>query len=301
MHEPRIYAIDDEPAVLSVVERLLSAGGYSVTTFQTAQEALKSLRATTLGGESVDMILLDALLGAESSMSATQFLECLVGENTKCEIVVMSGRTSGSGLFEWVFRGASNFLTKPFSARELLSVARLHSSIGRNRIAFSSSPWATIRRTQRDVFLCYASADRQWALGLKRLIERTGMSVWYAEADAMEGSPWRDEVFVKAFESCRVFLAALSPAALASRNVAGQVKRALKRREAQPYDYLVKAVLRGVAPAGLPEPFKAIPSIDFSDGNAAVDRFLSLVTALQSFLQRPVTMSPLDMVTPEDV
>lgn len=283
-----VYVVDDEPAVLSIIDRVLTREGYRVAMFHTADDARAALEQARRSNDQVHTVLLDMNLGPDSEMTGEQFMDYLVGLNAIPGIVVMSGRLSSNDFYHLVMRGASDYLHKPFTLGNLLAVVSKHAAIGTQRYAFSTDPWSSIRRTKRDVFLSYCTSDSTWAHGMKRLLERIGISVWYADVDILPGSAWREEVLDRALQDCQAFLVLLTPGSLASPNVMAQIALAADRKRREGDDYLLVPLLSNVTVGQIPVELRALPCLDFTDGNLLVDRFLGLTNLIQSALRRPL-------------
>jgi predicted ATPase len=79
----------------------------------------------------------------------------------------------------------------------------------------------------RYAFLSYASADRERALRIADLLEARGVSVWIDRKSIVGGSSWSAEI-VRGIRSCRAFLVACTPSAVASKNVQQEIQVAFE-------------------------------------------------------------------------
>jgi formylglycine-generating enzyme required for sulfatase activity len=76
------------------------------------------------------------------------------------------------------------------------------------------------------VFICYAREDEQFALTLARKLKERQVSVWMDRLNLRPGEDW-DLAIDKALYGCARFLIVLSPAAVESREVRGELRTAL--------------------------------------------------------------------------
>jgi len=276
-----LYVVDDEPIVLELVEHVLFDEPCLVKTFAGAEEALKALEQAETSGEEVSMLLLDMFLG-ESKVSADTLFETVISKRPTFDVVIMSGRLSTKECYQYVLRGAADYLHKPFTIYTFKELVRYHMDIGRRRHAYSSSPWSAIRRTERDVFLSYCSDDREWALGLKRLLERSGLSVWYGDLDGKAAGKWQSGILTEALDRCRAALLLLTPNALDSQSVRSEIERALDRKAKEGENYLLIPLMCGLNGHRLPDSLRNLRSWDFTDQQNLVDNLLSLTSLIQA-------------------
>jgi two-component system phosphate regulon response regulator PhoB len=109
--KPKILVVDDEPDAVELIDFNLKASGYDVTTAADGEEALQKARAIL-----PNLIILDIMLPEVDGMEV-------------CNILRRDQRTSGIPKIDRVLGlelGADDYVTKPFSPRELvLRVKRL--------------------------------------------------------------------------------------------------------------------------------------------------------------------------------
>ena len=122
MTSAQILVVDDEPALLQVIEPLLRSRGYDVTTAATAAVALDLVRRRT-----IDLVMLDLGLPDLDGVNLCRRLR----EEHTFPIVVLSVRESEADKVAALDAGADDYLTKPFSAEELL--ARVRAALRRTR------------------------------------------------------------------------------------------------------------------------------------------------------------------------
>lgn len=116
-----VLVIEDEPHILTMLTTVLSASGYRVLTAQTAATAQSMITS-----HMPDVILLDLGL---PDMDGIALLERLRGW-TGAPVIVVSSRITEKDKVLALDNGADDYLTKPFSAPELL--ARMRAVLRRN-------------------------------------------------------------------------------------------------------------------------------------------------------------------------
>jgi two-component system, OmpR family, KDP operon response regulator KdpE len=121
---PRVLVVDDEPQILRALRITLRDDGFDVIPATTAAEALDAaaLRAP-------DAAILDLLLPDGDGIEITQRLR----EWSSLPILVLSAVGEEDQKVRALEAGADDYVTKPFSPREL--VARLHAALRRARPA----------------------------------------------------------------------------------------------------------------------------------------------------------------------
>ena len=111
-----ILAVDDSPATLEVISRHLTGAGYVVHTCGSVEEA-----GSFLDDNSVDLIITDYKMPRANGLELIKY----VRDNFKdTEIMMITGYPSISGAVEAMRDGAGEYLAKPFTGEELLSVVR---------------------------------------------------------------------------------------------------------------------------------------------------------------------------------
>jgi len=111
-----ILVVDDSEATLEVLNRNLEAEGYIVFTAPGVAEALRILADTP-----VDLVVTDIKMPKVSGLDLVRH----VRENLKdTEVAVITGHPNVDGAVTAMKYGAMDYLTKPFTAEELLTVVR---------------------------------------------------------------------------------------------------------------------------------------------------------------------------------
>ncbi len=116
----KILVVEDDPAVRDVVEHALSREGMETATVESGEEALDRLR-----GEPFDLVVLDVMLPGIDGISVCRELRA-DGENSDIPVVMLTARDDEINVVVGLEVGADDYVTKPFSPRELVSRVRAH-------------------------------------------------------------------------------------------------------------------------------------------------------------------------------
>lgn len=112
----RILVVEDDPAVLKALRRLFETEGYTVETQSDGKSALDSFRMSTPAA-----IVLDLRL---PKMSGRDVCKEIKAVTPNVPIVVLSAASDVSDKVLLLELGADDYVTKPFSPRELLARVR---------------------------------------------------------------------------------------------------------------------------------------------------------------------------------
>lgn len=122
MPSAKILVIDDEPSVLNVVTAYLRPEGYEVNTAMDGPSGLKAARVFK-----PDLIVLDIMLpGLDGIELLTQ-----LRRESNVYVIMLTAKAEETDKVIGLSVGADDYLTKPFSPREL--VARIKSALRRLR------------------------------------------------------------------------------------------------------------------------------------------------------------------------
>jgi DNA-binding response OmpR family regulator len=112
---PRVLVVDDEPNILLSLEFLMQQAGFEVTTAEDAEQA-----QALISRQVPDLILLDISL---PGMSGFDLLEQLRADEATRSLPVVMLTAHGREVEKekGMALGASDYITKPFSTRELVS------------------------------------------------------------------------------------------------------------------------------------------------------------------------------------
>ena len=111
--EPRIFVVDDDPHVLTAIERLLRVHGFAVEVFTSAKAFLERPRE----GEA-SVLLLDLRM---PGLSGLDVQEALHRAGLDMPIIFLSGESDVPSTARAMREGAIDFLVKPVAAEELLT------------------------------------------------------------------------------------------------------------------------------------------------------------------------------------
>ena len=122
MSKARILVVDDEPSILEVVTAYLRADGHQVDAAADGPAALKAARAFK-----PDLIVLDVML---PGMDGIEVLSQLRRESD-VYVILLTAKAQETDKVVGLSVGADDYLTKPFSPREL--AARVKAALRRLR------------------------------------------------------------------------------------------------------------------------------------------------------------------------
>jgi DNA-binding response OmpR family regulator len=110
-----VIALDDDPAVREMVAEYLGQNDIRVTAVESGAEL-----AAAMAREVVDLVILDLRLRGEDGMHIARKLR----EESAIPILMLTGRAEEADRVMGLELGADDYLTKPFSPRELLARIR---------------------------------------------------------------------------------------------------------------------------------------------------------------------------------
>ena len=112
--KPRILIVDDEPETVELVEFNLRQAGFDVTTAQDGAEAIRKARAQMPG-----LIVLDLMLPEVDGLEVCKILRR--DTNTVAiPIIMLTAKAAELDRVLGLELGADDYVTKPFSPRELV-------------------------------------------------------------------------------------------------------------------------------------------------------------------------------------
>ena len=132
----RIWVVDDDPEVRSLLATYLSDQGYAVRTLADGAQ-LKARLDGQLGGERPDLLVLDLMLPGEDGLT---LLRRLRDGGDLLPVLMLTARADGVDRIIGLEQGADDYLAKPFLPREL--TARIEAILRRRTPAPSGSPQA---------------------------------------------------------------------------------------------------------------------------------------------------------------
>jgi two-component system, OmpR family, phosphate regulon response regulator PhoB len=129
MNAPRLLLVEDDPALAELLEFRFKQEGYAVTATPDGDEAL------LLAQEQVpDLVVLDWMIEGTSGIEVCRRLR-RAKETAHVPIVMLTARGAEDDKIRGLETGADDFVTKPFSPREL--IARVNAIMRRIRPALA--------------------------------------------------------------------------------------------------------------------------------------------------------------------
>lgn len=110
----RILVVDDEEDICAILKFNLSKEGYEVVTANSAEEAL------TLDIASFNLLLLDVMMGGMSGFELTGKLKT-DSKTAGVPVIFITARDTEDDAVEGLDLGADDYISKPFSIREVVS------------------------------------------------------------------------------------------------------------------------------------------------------------------------------------
>jgi two-component system alkaline phosphatase synthesis response regulator PhoP len=124
---PNILVVDDEPGIVNLVNTYLKAEGYEVHTAADGHAALKALHAYR-----PEVVILDIMLPGLDGLEVLARLR----RESQAYVIMLTARTEETDKIVGLSIGADDYVTKPFSPREL--VARVKAALRRQQSTASS-------------------------------------------------------------------------------------------------------------------------------------------------------------------
>jgi DNA-binding response OmpR family regulator len=114
----RVLVVEDDPRIVSFLDKGLTAEGHSVTCAATAMEAEAALSTYA---DALDLVLLDLGLPAGDG---EDILRRLRRRGSVVPVIVLTARAEVADRVRGLDAGANDYLTKPFAFEELLARMR---------------------------------------------------------------------------------------------------------------------------------------------------------------------------------
>lgn len=119
---PRVLVVEDEPTVLDSIAYALEVEGFDVMTAATGRAGLEQART----GNPV-LVILDVMLPESSGLDVCRQIR----KTSDVPIIMLTARDSEADKVAGLELGADDYVTKPFSVREL--VARVRAQVRRSQ------------------------------------------------------------------------------------------------------------------------------------------------------------------------
>ena len=190
--QPHILVVDDDPQVRALLEDYLTENALRVTVAANSQQM-----SSTLAEEAIDLVVLDLRLAGEDGMAIARSLR----DQSAIPIVMLTGIKDEADRVMGLELGADDYLTKPFSPRELL--ARIRTVLRRTRST------ALTQARQQEV-RAYRFADFELNLRTRRLKRREAAAIELTNKEfnllaAMVAAPQRILTRDQLLEASRVY------------------------------------------------------------------------------------------------
>jgi two-component system, OmpR family, response regulator len=157
--QPHILVVDDDPQIRELLEEYLTENALRVSVVSSGQQMAK-----ILADEAIDLVVLDLRLAGEDGMAIARTLR----EQSAIPIVMLTGVRDEADRVMGLELGADDYLTKPFSPRELL--ARIRTVLRRTK-------GAALAQARQQEVRAYRFADFELNLRTRRLRRRDGRPI----------------------------------------------------------------------------------------------------------------------------
>jgi two-component system, OmpR family, response regulator len=154
-----VLVVDDDPQIRSLLNEYLAENGLRVSVAASGEELRQ-----VLAEETVDLVILDLRLEGEDGMSIARSLR----ERLSTPVIMLTGVRDEADRVMGLELGADDYITKPFSPRELL--ARIRTVLRRTKAAPGDGG-------QRREIRAYRFGDFELNLRTRRLKRQDGSAV----------------------------------------------------------------------------------------------------------------------------
>ncbi len=110
----KVLVVDDNPDSVTIMRGILENRGYEVVAANTGSEALDLLRR-----EPVDVVLLDVMMPEMNGMEVLQRIKesAVTGD---LPVILVTAKTQDEDVLSGYQYGADYYITKPFTAKQLV-------------------------------------------------------------------------------------------------------------------------------------------------------------------------------------
>lgn len=115
----RILIVDDNPDSATIMRSMLEPHGYEVEVATRGSTALEMVRAAP-----PDLVLLDIMMPGMSGFEVLQNIKA-DAHTSRVPVILVTAKTQDEDLVSGYQRGADYYITKPFTAKQLLYGIRL--------------------------------------------------------------------------------------------------------------------------------------------------------------------------------
>jgi two-component system OmpR family response regulator len=190
--QPHILVVDDDPQIRELLQEYLTQNELRVSLTSTGKEM-----SAALTEHAIDLVVLDLRLAGEDGMTLARKLR----EESAIPVIMLTGVRDEADRIMGLELGADDYLTKPFSPRELL--ARIRTVLRRTKGA------ALTEARQTDV-RAYRFAEFELNLRTRRLTKQPGQRLELTNGEfnllaALLAAPQRILTRDQLLEASRVF------------------------------------------------------------------------------------------------
>jgi two-component system OmpR family response regulator len=226
--QPHVLVVDDDPDIRELLEDYLTENALRVSVVASGKEMTQ-----VLTDEAIDLVILDLRLAGEDGMAIVRTLR----DSSAIPIVMLTGVRDEADRVMGLELGADDYLTKPFSPRELL--ARIRTVLRRTKGS------AVTQARERQV-RAYRFADFELNLRTRRLKQLDGRVIDLTNGEfnllaALLGAPQRILTRDQIQEASRVY-----DNEVYDRSIDVQVARLRRKIEVDPSHPQLVVTERGV-------------------------------------------------------
>jgi two-component system, OmpR family, alkaline phosphatase synthesis response regulator PhoP len=118
-----ILVADDEPSILLSLQFLLQKAGFEVRLAHNGEEVIQAVEQST-----PDLLLLDAMMPQRDGYDVCQTIRA-DPRWTKLPIIMLTAKSRDVERQKGMALGATDYVTKPFSTRDLVATVRKHLTV----------------------------------------------------------------------------------------------------------------------------------------------------------------------------
>ena len=118
-----ILVADDEPSILLSLQFLLQKAGFEVRLAHNGEEVIQAVEQST-----PDLLLLDAMMPQRDGYDVCQTIRA-DPRWTKLPIIMLTAKSRDVEWQKGMALGATDYVTKPFSTRDLVATVRKHLTV----------------------------------------------------------------------------------------------------------------------------------------------------------------------------
>lgn len=111
---PKVLVVDDDPAILRLLNQSLEIEGYTVSTATDGEEALAELPRSD-----PDIVVLDVMMPKLNGLDVLERIR-RDPKTASLPVILLTAKSSKEDVWEGWQRGVDYYMTKPFDMEELL-------------------------------------------------------------------------------------------------------------------------------------------------------------------------------------